>query len=84
MSDSAEDIEITIDNSLEEEEESAHSKTEDLHLYFRQSLSARVGTIGIFIIVMLSLFFVLSSALLILSYSKMGRELLQGLKILLF
>ena len=84
MSDSAEEIEITLDTGFEEEEDSSRSKTEDLHLYFRQSWSAKVGTFGIFLIVMLSLFFVLASALLVLSYSKMGREFLQGLKILLF
>ena len=64
--------------SLEDEQEQSHSKTEDLHLYFKQSLSARVGKFGIFLILSLALALTLSFASLILSYTAFGREFLQS------
>ncbi len=77
MSDALEEIEYT--EAPVEEDEGSHSKTEDLHLYFKQSLSARIGRLGIFIILMLFLVLTLSICSLILSYTVFGREFLQGL-----
>ena len=82
MSDALEDIEF--DETPVEEDDSGRSKTEDLHLYFKQSLRARVGNFGIFLI--LSMFLMLTMAIgsLILSYTAFGREFLQGLVFRIF
>ncbi|OIQ17837.1 MAG: hypothetical protein BM556_10435 [Bacteriovorax sp. MedPE-SWde] len=67
-----------------DEEDSSHSKTEDLHLYFRQSWKAKLGTTGIVIIAFFAISIVMTSALLIFSYTSIGRSFLQGLKFFIF
>ncbi len=83
MSDPIEDLEIEIE-SFDEEEESSHTKTEDLHLYFKQRWIDKVGPFGIFLILTFFCSCTLSMGILILSYTQEGRSFLQGLKILLF
>ncbi len=61
-----------------------HNKTEDLHLYFEQSFKNRVGTTGLFILATFTIGLVMTFALLAFSYTSIGREFLQGLKILVF
>ena len=78
MSEELEEIEIEDTTSVEEEDESSHSKTEDLHLYFKQSYSARIGRFGIFLILSMLVSLTLATACLILSYTVFGRDFLQG------
>jgi hypothetical protein len=68
----------------EETEESSHSRTEDLHLYYRQSLKARMGTTGLVVTVFFGLSLVMTIALLVFSYTSAGRGFLQGLKFFIF
>ena len=67
-----------------ESEDTGHSKTEDLHLYYRQSLRARMGMTGLVICAFLTVSIVMLTALLIFSYTSAGREFLQGLKFFIF
>ena len=82
MSEALEEIEYT--EAPVEEDDSGRSKTEDLHLYFKQSLSVRIGRFGMFTILMLFLMLTLSICSLILSYTVFGREFLQGLVFRIF
>ena len=67
-----------------EEEDSSHSKTEDLHLYFKQSLRMRMGLTGMVISIFFGLSLVMTFALLVFSYTEAGRTFLQGLKFFIF
>ncbi|EQC46035.1 hypothetical protein [Bacteriovorax sp. Seq25_V] len=72
------------DHQPEMVEAPLHNKTEDLHLYFEQSFKNRVGTTGIFILATFAIAIVMTTALLMFSYTGPGREFLQGLKILIY
>lgn len=60
-----------------------HNKTEDLHLYFRQSFIHRVGLPGLFIISSLAISFLLITGILLFSYTDAGRSFLGNLSIII-
>lgn len=61
-----------------------HNKTEDLHLYYKQSFASRVGRTGLFIIASLSISLLMITATLIFSYTQAGRTFLGNLSIIIF
>jgi len=67
-----------------ETEDTGHSKTEDLYLYYRQSWKARMGMTGIVVCAFLGISAIMTTALLIFSYTSAGRSFLQGLKFFIF
>ena len=79
-----EENEVFISEEDSEEDDSGHTKTENLHLYFRQSWKARLGKSGIIIISLLLLFLISSFMFLILSYTTSGKYFLRDFKIALF
>lgn len=76
--------EQTVSVSSSGSEDSGHSKSEDLHLYFRQGWKKRLGMTGIVITAFFFITLCMTFALLVFSYTGIGRSFLQGLKFFIF
>jgi hypothetical protein len=74
---------FVIDEAYDEDD-SRHVKTEDLHLYYRQSLRSRIGDVGVVVIATFAIMLVMVTAILFFSYLPPGRRFLQGLIFYLF
>lgn len=81
---SAEGSELDNDSSPELVEVPLHNKTEDLHLYYKQTFAARVGKTGIFLILGFSISLLMTTAILIFSYTEAGKSFLGNLSIIIF
>ena len=79
----AEDTDISDEYDYYDNE-ARHNKTEDLHLYFEQDWRTKLGTTGLVLIAFFSVMLLMTTAILLFSYTNPGREFLQTLIFYLF